>query len=228
MKNLIILAAIGMFFSSCFSVDFIAPQPADVENQEVFPARLLGTYLVENDTAWAYPNSFKVLDKTIEEVIPLAEAKADSDLIFKGDLLYDKKIGADIPLSYTIKDEVVFYKYLKYDEHFLNDTSVVLRKFKKYWVLNLREGLKWQVLLITPQKDGNLTLSTINDDSYDDGRAFQSDSLIKKIESICRVRHISENSYMVHPSKKEFKQLINKGIFRPVNIAKRISTDTEG
>ncbi|MBL4657919.1 MAG: hypothetical protein JKX73_07965 [Flavobacteriales bacterium] len=161
MKKILVLCAIPLFLSSCFTVSFLEPQPQGVENLSDFPDKLIGNYLADDDTV-------VVTHK-----------------------------------SYTMENET-FY---------ISD-SVVVKKFKKFYVVSVREEQTWTVMLVEQQKSGDLAMYSISNDDYPDGANCNKDSLIAEMKKICKVKK-RDHGYFAKPSKKEFKKLIKKDIFRP-------------
>ena len=213
MRNILVLASLSVLLSSCFSVDFLVPQPQGAKNLTEFPKSIVGTYVMNGDTIEVKARSYTMVDEKYDENIAVTEIKNNDELRLTDDFIYDAGIDPELPLKYIIENDTVKYHYTKKVEFFLSD-SVVIRKYKKFTVLNLREGKNWTVILIARQKNANLHIAMIHDGEGEDGLTIAEDSLIGAIETVCKVTHTGESSYLINPSKTEFKKLIKIGAFR--------------
>ena len=221
MKILAPIAALAILLSSCFTVEFAEPQPQGMQNLSTFPEEMVGTYRMFGDSLFIKSKSFLRSDVIWNETIALIDAQSDSNLRFMGDVLVDNRIGDDIRIPYTIEHDTVKYHYHTYEEVFISD-SLILRKFKKYTVLNLKVDGKWEVWLLRFQKSGSLTADKILGDDYPDGRDFSTDSLVTVISDVCEVARVSDDEYVINPTKSEFKKLVRRGVFRPYFEFKKI------
>ena len=104
--------------------------------------------------------------------------------------------------------------------HYISD-SIIVRKFKKYKVLSVKEKNGWTITLVERRRNGDLSIYSINDEDFEGGRHCRRDSLLKVMGTICQVKK-KNSKYTANPSKKEFKKLIKKKIFRPAGDLKKI------
>lgn len=106
----------------------------------------------------------------------------------------------------------------KKHEAYLSDT-LVLKYFKSYYFLNIKEQSDWYLRVIQKDNNGNLLYMTM--DSED--RRFN-DYLLRlssEIE-IDSVKSNDEMRYRIDPSPKEMIALIKKGFFKKITLKKII------
>jgi len=97
------------------------------------------------------------------------------------------------------------------DESAMLSDSIVLTKWNKYYFLNLRDNKKglWEVYLIEMINPYQIKIAFIDGDN---------ESNIERLQSLTTVTPQEEpdgdiDYYLINPSKKEFKTLVNEGIF---------------
>ncbi|HKL71265.1 MAG TPA: hypothetical protein VJ855_01300 [Marinilabiliaceae bacterium] len=126
---------------------------------------------------------------------------------------------------------IISHNFFKYeaDEKYLITSDLdlelgdaVLKKCKGCYVLSMKsegEGL-WDVVLIN-QKKTNLHVFGINLED-------EEEAVIHRLEKIVTVRVNQEDSksteYIIHPTKREFKDIIEKNIFSEVTIFTQIDS----
>jgi hypothetical protein len=89
--------------------------------------------------------------------------------------------------------------------------SLVLKKYKGYYFVNINENPEWLLRVIRQEDNGDLTYMAMD---VEDG-AF--DGLVKDLArevGIDSVQLEDEKLYQIDPSPKELIQLINKGYFK--------------
>lgn len=110
------------------------------------------------------------------------------------------------------------YKHGKEDEEFLSPGKIVLKKFKSYYVLNYYQEKNWDVFLLK-LTGNNLTVYAID---YED----EEEAVINELKKILPVKENDEGgnskSYVINPTKREFKLLLKKNQFKPIGIYTRI------
>jgi len=90
----------------------------------------------------------------------------------------------------------------------------ILKKWKRYYVINVREDSLWTVGLLKPDKENNLTLLVLDPEN---------DSLMKAAGQITPVSifNFEEGNsklYVFDPSRKAFGKLVKKGFFTPLKV----------
>jgi hypothetical protein len=111
-----------------------------------------------------------------------------------------------------------WYKIGKDKEEFLSPRKIVLKKFKSYYVLNYYEEKDWDVLLLKINRE-NLTVYAIDFEK-------EEKTVINDLKKILPVKEYNEpgnsKSYVINPTKKEFRLLVKKKQFKPIGTYIRI------
>jgi len=110
------------------------------------------------------------------------------------------------------------YKLEKEKEEFLSPGKIVLKKFKSYYVLNYFEEKDWDVLLLKITGK-NLTIYAIDFEK-------EEETVINDLKKILPVKECNaegnSKSYVINPTKREFKLLVKKNQFKPIGKYTRI------
>lgn len=109
-------------------------------------------------------------------------------------------------------------KYLVTSDLDLELDDAVLKKYKGYYILSIKSEGLWDVVLIN-QKNENLHVSYIN-------LGNNEEALIRRLEKIVRVEKVIQedsktSEYIINPSKRDFKDIIEKNIFSEVQTFTR-------
>lgn len=118
-----------------------------------------------------------------------------------------------------------FFKYEGEDKYLVTSDlemelgDAVLKKYKGYYVLSIKSEGLWDVVLIN-QKHSNLHVSYIN-------LGDNEEALIHRLEKIVSVEKVDQEDsksteYIIHPSKREFKNIIENNIFSEVLTLRRL------
>ncbi len=89
--------------------------------------------------------------------------------------------------------------------------SLVVKKFKGYYFVNINENPEWLLRVIKREKNGDLSYMSmdVQENSFND--------LLKRLSKEVRIDSIqtgTEKLYQIDPSPKELLKLISKGYFR--------------
>ncbi len=95
--------------------------------------------------------------------------------------------------------------------------SLILKYFKGYYFLNMRERPKWYLRILQKEKDGNLvcmTMETANQNFYD---------YINRLSTEIKIDSVKSNDgmlYQIDPSPKKLIDLIKKGFVKKMILKK--------
>jgi hypothetical protein len=110
------------------------------------------------------------------------------------------------------------YKIEKDKEEFLSPGRIVLKQFKSYYVLNYKEEKYWNVLLLK-LTGNNIMISAIDYEK-------EEEMVINDLKAILPVKEIDEDgsskSYVINPTRQEFKLLVKRKQFKPIGTFTRI------
>lgn len=101
------------------------------------------------------------------------------------------------------------------------DTSL-LKKFKKYYVLNFREQDFWYVLPIKFNNNDELIVYSVFNDLSEE---LEDDKvqLMNAYTDVIINTKIGGNDYLINPSDKAFNKLLKKGVYTKLFTFKRIN-----
>lgn len=120
--------------------------------------------------------------------------------------------------SYRIKNrEKNFFQFNNSDTL---GKDLILKKWKRHYVINVKEDSLWTVGLLKIDKENNLTLMIIDPEN---------DSLMKAAGQITPVAifNFEEGNsklYVFDPSRKAFGKLVKKGLFTPFKVFHKLRT----
>jgi len=141
-------------------------------------------------------------------------------------------VNADGDTLYVTKNS---FMYENDEEKILEDSRVVLKKFKDYYVVSCREILLgnkrtklkgWDVILVKLLDDGSLVCYSINTSTDEKEKAA-----INKLEAILSFENIyydddnkeeEEAYFLINPTKGEFKKILRSDIFTVTIVFKPI------
>ena len=199
-------------------VQFAEPQPSGVEPDKEVRRKLIGDYFSEEDSNYLHITSNKIWVSTLKE--SKLEGTLSKDL--KGSI----QLGSDSVVSLGVKvksknkngdpDSVALEASF---EEILLDLSKndELRHFKGYYFLNqpVNEGSGYLVRILRPTKVGIL-LCRIQSDSV--LQLLENEEFVKRKEN----EDAQEDSWILEPSRKELKKLINMGLFSKIKFYKEL------
>ncbi|MEZ4907265.1 MAG: hypothetical protein R2771_06430 [Saprospiraceae bacterium] len=102
-----------------------------------------------------------------------------------------------------------------------------LRKFNDYYILNFKDSLYWDIVLVKPE-GGNLKTYYIDLEQLGDENAEDVEqsaiTKVKKYTKILRIENTSDDNhnYIINPSPKELETMIKMGIFIQMGYFKKI------
>ena len=97
--------------------------------------------------------------------------------------------------------------------------SLVLKKFKGYYFVNINENPEWLLRVIQQEKNGDLVYMTMDEE----GTSFK--DFLTKVSKEIKVDSIEINGeklYQIDPSPKQLTKLIEKGYFRTTLRMKKL------
>lgn len=97
--------------------------------------------------------------------------------------------------------------------------SLVLKKYRGYYFVNINENPEWLLRVIKQEKNGDLVYMTMDEE----GTSFK--DLLTKVSkeiSIDSVEINGEKLYQIDPSPKQLTRLIEKGYFRKTLRMKKL------
>jgi hypothetical protein len=120
-------------------------------------------------------------------------------------------------LPYQVIDDTLVYTARNLVTKYISD-SLVIKKFGDYIVLNERVEHQsyWSTHLIKVLASGDLELRIVGNfkpiDKTESTSKYDGD--LKDFSLITNFQKLEEDTYLINPSKKEFKKLVDKGFFR--------------
>ena len=211
-------------FSSCTTVYFQEAQPQGVEPLAEFPEKAIGSYKMELlDTLIIEKDRYSIPEE-YENSYSMAEVDSNPDLEIRDNLFYDENIPLTTGIEYKIKNDTLHYKKRVRIYTALSD-STVIKSYKQYLIFNAKDNKKgyWSIFILEP-KGRNYSLRMIGDLKSEDDEGTREDSSIYLVdfEKITHFEKIGEKSYLVNPTKSEFKKLLSKGLFQATLEMERI------
>ncbi|GEM_PF-5671014 len=206
-----------LFLSSCSNVTpvlFRHPQPQGKKDLSAFPAAFRGTWRDEarDQTCYLTPNhiiinkrsrlilSQEKFDTLMHELLPagIPYERHDSSLIVDGEMIHVNMQN----------DSTVLYS-TTHDTLFTVDASHPLRAYRGRLFLNRPRGGKWEVLVLERQGKNGMVLSYLP--SYS--------SVLEALRGITQVVEaevpfIPLKEYVIDPTRKELKEMLEQDLFR--------------
>ena len=161
LAGLTLVLLLAALITSCSSVFFDSPQPAERKNLSQVPGKLRGTWKSTSRNGGQEitidRNSYR--NTSVERCrVSKAKAEAPGKYRIEGKMIYvtDEDPSKGYPFS-EIDDSLLFEK--QYQELLVLSDSILLRKAKKCWVVNLKRGDWWEIVFIQKRKDGEIWIS---------------------------------------------------------------------
>jgi hypothetical protein len=212
MKYLFILTAIILLFGceqNKESIDFLEPQPNNMDNSKSFNKRFRGQYINPIDSSILLIVSDKIIKV---RNIQLKFSRNDIDSTFKGDKANDKEIRYElekenITVNRFVGDSI-FSTWAIKDTLFKISEENLCRFFKGSYFLNYTiDSQTWKVQRLDLDKN-KLTLSMI----------MPNDSLFKELavkdKFIVKDDSGFVKGYQIKPTKKELRRLVKNNSFK--------------
>ena len=131
-------------------------------------------------------------------------------------LLVDDKEGAADTLFVSANGYLVASDK---KQNLLGD-SLILKKFKGYYFVNINEKPEWLLRVLQQEKNGDLVYMSMEEDET------EFNGLLKKISKDVRLDSLEVNGeklYQIDPTPKQLVKLIEKGYFKKTIRMKRIN-----
>ncbi len=145
--------------------------------------------------------------KSLEEIPPPLQG-----------LYYIPPDGESPADTLRVNDSGYFFVSDRKDKMQLSD-SVVIKRYKGYYFLNVHEKPEWLLRVIRPQPNGDLLMLSMETEE----KKFQEfvRSLSKRI-AVDSLKLETKTLYQIDPSPKELYKLIREGYFKQRILLKRI------
>jgi hypothetical protein len=206
--------------ASCTRIVFDQPQPAGTDALTAFPERFSGSYVATDGTpgVMVIGRSTVVVPETSSVTLSLDDLAGKPNLTLKDGMIYDSEMPEIGGVPFTIADSTLSYGYVSsYDTLGLSDT-LVIKEMGTSLVVSINTGDDdldyWDVLLLDITSEGELFMTGIANlrtpDSSDDG---EHKGNIEDYAGIAPYERLEENTYLFRPNKRQFKKLVEAGLF---------------
>ncbi|MFY7742652.1 MAG: hypothetical protein ACOVQR_08395 [Flavobacterium sp.] len=200
MKNLTILL-LALLLISCREplVQFSETQPENSRSLKFFPNKLIGNYYdSENEIDLEITNSMIIKKSTLKDTF---NVKVLSEVeVLKGDTLVNTKT---FEKTFVKKlNDTLFTNVLFKDTIFSINKENVLKKMKGYYFLNIKHSENNWVVKKLYLKNGLLNLNDISTKEE-----------IEMLEEITETKKDSSETFVIKPTKKQFREFVKKNGF---------------
>ena len=167
MKHLLLsfTIAFSLLQTACKMVYFDQPQPIDGKTLNSFPKKFRGVW--KNELSTITTNKYSMVQVDFKEIkIPLSTFDTSSRYVKNDRFIYSFEEGhLEYKGNYQLIDDTIIVKRpSEMEEHGLN-SSIVLKKVGKYYLLNiLEENGMWQMIHVENLNNNDLLLKLINND----------------------------------------------------------------
>lgn len=200
-------------------IAFTVPQPENVEADEVLRDNFIGRYFSDVDSTWLIIKPKEIIERSGNFDFDIAgehvTVTTDKETVVKTEVLHDSSIGVKVKIDADDDADSVHVKGEVEERIFDMGRGHIAKYFKGYYFLNLpledEKGFKIRILRKT--KEGLLLCR------------IQSDSLLKLMEDeefVDRKEKDGHDQWTLHPSRKELKRLIDRGLFSDVRPYRRM------
>lgn len=200
MKNLTILL-LALLLISCREplVQFSETQPENSRSLKFFPNKLIGNYYdSESEIDLEITNSMIIKKSTLKDTF---NVKVLSEVeVLKGDTLVNTKT---FEKTFVKKlNDTLFTNVLFKDTIFSINKENVLKKMKGYYFLNIKHSENNWVVKKLYLKNGLLNLNDISTKEE-----------IEMLEEITETKKDSSETFVIKPTKKQFREFVKKNGF---------------
>jgi hypothetical protein len=200
MKNLTILL-LALLLISCREplVQFSETHPENSRSLKFFPNKLIGNYYdSENEIDLEITNSMIIKKSTLKDTF---NVKVLSEVeVLKGDTLVNTKT---FEKTFVKKlNDTLFTNVLFKDTIFSINKENVLKKMKGYYFLNIKHSENNWVVKKLHLKNGLLNLNDISTKEE-----------IEMLEEITETKKDSSETFVIKPTKKQFREFVKKNGF---------------
>ena len=217
-KSFLILSC--LLFAGCSpTVLFNSPQPAGKKNLVQFPARYLGEYEEIEDSSFFVLEKYLIREQYLSDIsAPRSEIDTSKKFILRDNIVYIPETGEEVRV--ITRNDSIFGTYITYDTVFRITDVNILRKFKGYYFLNIRNNdEEWVVYKLKFRKDGGANLCGISQDD--------------EIEQLKEITNVVEEQndkgkvtkYIIKPEQGEFKNIVKEGHFKECTEYRKVRKD---
>ncbi len=100
------------------------------------------------------------------------------------------------------------------DDLALLSDSLILKYYKGYYFLNIRENFSWYLRIMRLQKNGDLTFMEMEDFPEEDEAISAYISKLSAVVPVVKTEADNQTYYIIDPEPKQLLELIKKGYFR--------------
>jgi hypothetical protein len=216
MKRIYFLSTIILLFScdpKDESIDFLEPQPNNIDNSKSFNKHYRGYYKNANNNSTLLILNDKIIKST---KIQMVSSRNDIDSSFKGDKYDNKQIESALEKENITVDRFVgdsiYSTWTFKDTIFRISDQNLCRFYKGSYFLNYTyDQMRWKVQRLDLDKN-KLTMSMI----------MPNDSLFEElpVRDKCIIKYDSAviKSYQIKPSKQELKRLVKNNSFKEWDV----------
>jgi hypothetical protein len=187
---------------------FNAPQPPDKRDLAGFPARYFGEYMGIEDSSFFVLEKYLIREQYSSDInAPRSEIDTSKKFILRDNTVYISETGEEVPV--IIRNDSVFGTYITYDTVFHISDENILRKYKGYYFMNIRnDEEEWVVYKLKISKDGNASFCGISEEDEIEH--------LKEITTVFEEKNDKGEvtQYIIKPEKGDFKQIIKEGYFK--------------
>jgi hypothetical protein len=206
-KSLFILSC--LIFAGCSpTILFNSPQPEGKKDLYHFPARYLGEYEEIGDSSIFVLEKYLIKERYPSDIsAPRSEIDTSREFILRDNIVFIPGTGEEVPV--ITRNDSIFGTYITYDTVFRISDKNLLRKFKGFYFLNIRnDEEEWIVYKLKFGKDGHASLCDISKDDEIEG--------LKEITTVIEEQNDKGKvtKYIIKPEREEFKQIIKEGYFK--------------
>lgn len=210
-----------ILFWSCDEdrISFIESQPQNVEADDELRNDFQGRYFSESDSTWLIikPKAIAELSGNFDFDISGEHVKVtnDKETVVKTEILHDSSIAVKVNIDSDDDADSVHVKGEVEERIFDMSKGHIAKFFKGYYFLNLplEDDKGFKVRILRQTKEGLLLCR------------IQSDSLLKLMEDeefIDRKKSDDNDQWTLHPSRKELKKLIDRGLFSDIRVYRKM------
>jgi hypothetical protein len=113
-------------------------------------------------------------------------------------------------------------EYDQAPEVFLLSDSVVIKNYKGYYFINVRNNSLWVLRVVRRQKDGNLLMLELPQLSANDARRNEQLQALRAIAPITETELNNTQVYIMEPRRRQLLQLLRKGYFKEQTLLRKL------
>lgn len=210
-----------IFFWSCDEdrISFTDPQPENVDADEEIRDGFQGRYFCSADSTWLLIKPQTITERSGHFDFDVSgkhvEVNGDKDTRLKTEIGKDSSLAIKVDIDTDDAADSVHVKGEVEERIFDMRKGHIAKFFRGYYFLNLphEDDKGYKVRLLRKTNEGLLFCR------------IQSDSLLKLMEDedfVDRKESDGNEQWTLHPSRKELKRLINRGLFSDVREYRKV------